>query len=109
MSNRINPMDQGLLGKIGDKIGDAGGTRKVGGDAGARGNEASRQPDAADTVELTSRARLLEQLEKTLASQPAVDGARVAAVREQIESGQYEVNAENLADAIIRSEQELGD
>lgn len=102
-------MDQGLLGKIGDKLGDAAGTRKVGGDRGARGNEAARQPEAGDTVELTSRAKLLEQLEKTLASQPAVDSGRVADVRAQIEAGKYEINPENLADAIIRSERELGD
>ena len=38
MSNRINPMDQGLLGKIGNKIGESGTTRKLGTDAHAMEN-----------------------------------------------------------------------
>ncbi len=102
-------MDQGLLGKIGDKVGDSGNARKVDGDAAPRGNEASRPQSSTDTVELTSRAKLLERLEKTLAAQPSVDASRVAAVKAQIEAGEYEIDAEKLADAIIRSERELGD
>ena len=77
MSNRINPMDQGLLGKISDKTGDTGTVRKVSTDVPARGPDHAPQTNTSDTVELTSSAKLLERLEKTLASLPEIDDARV--------------------------------
>lgn len=109
MSNRINPVDQGMLGKIGDKIGEAGSAKKAG--------LGKPQPDAGstapgsrgDTVELTSGAKLLERLDKTLAELSAVDSTRIEAVRSAIESGDYSIDAEKIADAIIRFDRELGE
>lgn len=109
MSNRINPVDQGMLGKIGDKIGEAGNAKKAG--------VSAPQPDAGkaasggsvDTVELTSGAKLLERLDKTLAELSAVDSTRIDAVRSAIESGDYTIDADKIADAIIRFDRELGE
>lgn len=107
MSNRINPMDQGMVGKIGNKIGDTGNTKKVGTDTPARGKEPLSQPASGDTVELTSSAKLLERLEKTLASIPEVDQTRVEAVKAQIENGEYQIDADKIADAMLRFDREI--
>ncbi len=101
-------MDPSAIGKAGSKVDDSGSTRKVSSDAGAsRG--AQGPASAVDTVELTSSAKLLERLEKTLASLPTVDSARVAEVRNAIENGNYEIDADAIADAMIRFDRSLGE
>lgn len=107
MSNRINPMDQGLLGKIGNKAGETGSAQKVDGGTSARANEAAQSTSSGDTVELTSKAKLLERLEKSLASIPDVDASRVAEVRKQIENGEYQIDAEKIAESMLRLDREL--
>ena len=107
MSNRINPMDQGLVGKISDKAGDTGVVRKVSTDAPANGPNHARQTNTGDTVELTSSAKLLERLEKTLASLPEIDNARVEAVKAQIENGEYQIDSEKIVEALLRMDQEF--
>ena len=108
MSDRINPMDQRILGKIGDNIGETGTTKTVSPDSPIRGRESANQTGTTDTVELTSSAKLLQRLEETLASMPEIDSARVAAVKAQIENGEYEINVDNIVDALIRTDKELG-
>lgn len=108
MSNRINPMDQRLLGKIGNKIGETGTTKTISPDQPVRGSDSAQKPSSGDTVELTSSAQLLERLEKTLASMPEVDTARVAAVKAQIENGEYQIDVDSIADALIRTDKEIG-
>jgi len=109
MSNRINPVDQGMVGKIGDKIGEAGGTKKVGTENPAADKAAGKVPSTGDTVELTSSAKLLERLDKTLAELSAVDTQRIDAVRNAIENGDYTIDAERIAEAMLRFERELGE
>lgn len=108
MTDRINPMDQGMLGKIGNKIGESGTAKKVESNSTARGNDATQQAASTDTVELTSSAKLLERLEKTLASIPAVDQSRVDAVKTQIENGEYRIDSERIAEAMLRLDHEIG-
>jgi negative regulator of flagellin synthesis FlgM len=106
MSNRIDQMAQGLLGKIAENS--SAGARKVGSTAApVSGKAGSTSPDAIardDTVELTSSAKLLERLEKTLASLPEIDRARVDAVKTAIENGEYQIDADKIAAALLRSE-----
>lgn len=102
-------MDQGLLGKIGSKVGETGTTRKVSTDSSGQGKDAVNQTKTEDTVELTSSAKLLERLEKTLASLPDVDSSRVEAVKAQIENGEYQIDIEKITDALLRQDRELGD
>lgn len=102
-------MDQGTLGKIGNKIDDAGTTKKVSGDAGATRSAPSSRASTNDTVELTSGAKLIERLEKDLASLPDVDSLRVAEVRTAIENGDYQIDATAIADAMIRIERSFGE
>jgi len=113
MSNGINQMAQGLLGKIAENS--SAGAKKVG-NAGASAPANPAKPAAegtsgrpqGDTVELTSSAQLLERLEKTLASLPEIDRARVDAVKTAIENGEYAIDAERIASALLQHERQLG-
>lgn len=111
MANRINPVDQGMVGringKISDKTGDTGATRGIAGEGPAL-NKDRGTVAMSDTVELTSSAKLLERLEKSLAGMPDLDPSRVEAVRTAIQQGDYQIDAERIAEAILRSDQELG-
>lgn len=102
-------MDQGMLGKIGSKIGDTSSTRKLDGNQAPGNQEAAQGASAGDTVELTSSAKLLARLEKTLASVPDVDASRVADVRRQIENGEYQIDAGKIAEAMLRLDREIDD
>lgn len=107
MSNRIDPMDQGMLGKIDNKVSDAKAPAKVDGSAPNSKEQATTPAGSSDTVELTSSARLLQRLDKTLSEIPDIDRNRVEAVKTAIANGEYEVDAEKIADAILRSDQSL--
>ena len=101
-------MDPSAIGKTGNKIDDAGSTRKVSRNSGTE--QASSGPASkSDTVNLTSSAKLLERLERTLATLPVVDHARVTEIKNAIENGDYEINADAIADAMIRFDQSLGE
>ena len=109
MTNRIGPVDPGALGKVGNKVDDTGTNRKVSGDSGASQNVSESPVSTNETVELTSGAKLLERLDKTLASLPAADISRVEDVKAAIENGDYEIDADAIADALIRFERSLGE
>ena len=76
MTNRIGPMDQGTLGKIGTKVDEAGTSNKVATDKAVTDKAPASPASANDTVNLTSSAKLLERLDKTLASLPEVNSSR---------------------------------
>lgn len=102
-------MDPGALGKVGNKVEDTGANRKVSGDSAASQGASNIAAKTSDTVELTSSAKLLERLDKTLASLPVVDNRRVDEVKAAIANGDYEIDADAIADAMIRFDQSLGD
>ena len=64
---------------------------------------------AADVspVRITSSARQLAALEPTLQGSAPVNEARVNAIRLAVEEGRYQVNADVVADKLLRVEQEL--
>jgi negative regulator of flagellin synthesis FlgM len=72
-----------------------------------RGAGKSAAPDG-EKVELTSSARLLERQEKSFASLPEIDRARVEAVKTAIANGEYQIDAGRIAAALLRTEQQLG-
>jgi len=87
--------------------------------AGARRTEAAkpaaagssvtkRDGGAGETVQLTASARLLGKLEEAIRAVPVVDAERVAALRDAIDSGSYEVDAHAVAERMLRLERELG-
>jgi negative regulator of flagellin synthesis FlgM len=97
-----------MLNKINDKLGDTGSTRKVASNPAHSGKDVSKQAPGTDTVELTSGAKLLERVEKTLAGLPEIDSGRVKAVRTAIENGDYVINADKVAAALLRTDREMG-
>ena len=70
-------MNQGLLGKIGQKVNNTPGTTKVNVGSTAADKKSADKPASGDTVELTHSAKLLERLEKTLGSLPEIERGRV--------------------------------
>ena len=108
MSNTINPVDQGMQ-RIGDKLRETTTLRKADVESPVADKKSQSKPDTADTVELTHSAKLLERVEKTLSDVPAVDNARIEAVRADIASGNYSINAEKIAEALLRTEREFGE
>ncbi len=70
--------------------------------------KANQHADAGQTaVTLSPRAAELKQLETQLAAIPVVDRARVESIKEAIASGQYTINAENIAEGLIDSVKEM--
>ncbi|VAW53079.1 hypothetical protein MNBD_GAMMA06-1944 [hydrothermal vent metagenome] len=62
------------------------------------------QSSAADTVSLSDNARQLGKLDNTSVAAPVVDTKRVEQIKQSIESGSYEVNAEKVADKLMQFE-----
>ncbi|HEY6644873.1 flagellar biosynthesis anti-sigma factor FlgM [Povalibacter sp.] len=79
----------------------------------SRAGDASAAP--ADTaaagsnpVQITDQARKLASLEHAVKSLPVVNESRVVEIRLALEEGRYQVDAERIADKLLRTEQELG-
>ncbi|WP_028116666.1 flagellar biosynthesis anti-sigma factor FlgM [Ferrimonas senticii] len=60
-----------------------------------------------DAVSLTPQAQQLQRAEAALDSADGIDMDKVAAVRAAIVEGRYQIDAERLADNLMRFEQEL--
>lgn len=85
-------------GPIGGRVAPAGGER-------SRPVEAS---EAGDSLRLTGEAASLQAMQRELSSASAVDNNRVQAVREALQAGTYQVNAEAIADGMLSLERQLG-
>jgi negative regulator of flagellin synthesis FlgM len=75
------------------------------------GDSTTQPADKAATgvspVRITDSAKQLAALEQTLQGSAPVNEARVNAIRSAIEDGRYQVNAEVIADKLMRVEREL--
>ena len=73
-------------------------------------SNAARGPggSADDQVSFTDVASRMQSLEAAMAKEPAVDPHRVEAVRQSIEDGTFEVDAESVASRLMEMEQNLG-
>jgi negative regulator of flagellin synthesis FlgM len=67
----------------------------------------ARSESSRDAVSITDTAANLKRIEAGLANQPEVDRSRVDAVREKLESGNYAVDADKVAQKLLRLEQDL--
>jgi negative regulator of flagellin synthesis FlgM len=63
-------------------------------------------PSGAD-VQLTGAARSLAAVEQSLVALPAVDEARVAAVKRRLDSGTYKIDPQRVADKLLHLEADL--
>ena len=73
----------------------------------AAASAAGTAPPAADQVTLTDSARLLQKLGDAVASAPVVDAAKVASVKQALQSGTYKVDAGRVADKLLKFERGL--
>ncbi|MDN3609351.1 flagellar biosynthesis anti-sigma factor FlgM [Vibrio ostreicida] len=63
---------------------------------------------AKDSVSLSRQGKAVGEMHTQLASQPSFDQAKVAAIKEAIANGSYNVDPQKLADNMIKFEKELG-
>jgi negative regulator of flagellin synthesis FlgM len=71
-------------------------------------DQAASLPGASETdVHLTGAARGLAAIEQAVRALPVVDAARVAAVKQRLQSGSYEVDPQRIADRLLRIESNL--
>jgi len=67
-------------------------------------NTETGQSSTADTVSLSDNALQLGKLDNTSIAAPVVDAKRVEQIKQAIENGSYEVNAEKVADKLMQFE-----
>jgi negative regulator of flagellin synthesis FlgM len=60
-----------------------------------------------DTVTLTDSARSLQKIEEAVAKAPVVNASKVAAVKQAIHSGTYQVDAGRVAEKLLQFERGL--
>jgi len=60
-----------------------------------------------DSIQLTDTAAKLQQIEQSLGDIPIVDNARVDAISQSIDDGQYQINNHKIADRIIQTETDI--
>jgi len=75
------------------------------GRADSQGGQA--QTAGVDAVSISSRANDLKSLENNIRALPDTDSGRVNALRSQIESGQYLIDSQRVADRILAFERNL--
>jgi len=62
----------------------------------------------SDSLYLTGEASGLQTLQRELVAAPAIDEARVAAVREELASGAYKINPDKIAARMLELDAQLG-
>lgn len=65
-------------------------------------------PDAKDSVSLSSASLTISKIEAQLANISDVDAAKVEKIKAAVQSGNYQVNSEAIADKIQSEESSLG-
>lgn len=62
------------------------------------------QPSARDQVVLSEQAQGLQKLQASLNDLPEVDSDRVKAIRQAIAEGKFEINAERIAENLLKQD-----
>ncbi len=60
-----------------------------------------------DHVTLTDSARSLQKIEEAIAKAPVVDSAKVAAIKQAVGSGTYQIDSGRVADKLLKFERGL--
>ncbi len=77
---------------------------RASGDAAAAGAAGG---STGDHVTLTDSARSMQQIEAAIARAPVVDAAKVAAVKQAISSGTYQIDSRSVAGKMLGAERHL--
>src|SRR5687767_3314704 len=104
MTDKIN--NQGL------RPADTAGTRrseaaKPSSQGQVRATAADKSAAASDTVNITQSGLLMSKLEELVQSTPIVDRDRVAAIKDALASGTYEIDDQRVADKLLRFERNV--
>ena len=62
---------------------------------------------SGDHVTLTDSARSMQKIEEAVAKTPVVNSEKVAAIKQSISAGTYQVNAASVADKMLKFERGL--
>jgi len=62
---------------------------------------------SSDTVNITRSGLLMAKLEEVVQRTPVVDAERVAAIKDAIAAGTYEVDDQRVADKILKFERDV--
>ena len=73
----------------------------------ASATTASTASQSSDHVTLTDSARSLQKIEEAIAKAPVVDSAKVAAIKQAVSSGTYQIDAGRVADKLLQYERGL--
>jgi len=74
----------------------------------SKASESSKQTEAArDRVQLTDTATNLKRIEARLADIPEIDQASVDEIRQRLQTDSYKIDAEQLAQKMLRLDQDL--
>ena len=68
---------------------------------------AASTAQSGDHVTLTDSARSLQKIEEAVAKAPVVNAAKVASVKQAVQSGSYQVDAGRVADKLLQFESGL--
>jgi negative regulator of flagellin synthesis FlgM len=73
----------------------------------AAGTAATAASQGSDHVTLTDSARSLQKIEEAIAKAPVVDTAKVAAIKQAVGSGTYQIDTGRVADKLLQFERGL--
>ncbi|HME37331.1 MAG TPA: flagellar biosynthesis anti-sigma factor FlgM [Steroidobacteraceae bacterium] len=68
---------------------------------------AASASQTGDHVTLTNSARSLQKIEEAVAKAPVVNSAKVASVKQAVQSGTYSIDAGRVADKLLKFESGL--
>jgi negative regulator of flagellin synthesis FlgM len=72
-----------------------------------RAAAADKSAAASDTVSITQSGLLMSKLEELVQGTPVVDHDRVAAIKDSLASGTYEIDDQRVADKMLRFERDV--
>jgi negative regulator of flagellin synthesis FlgM len=87
--------------------GSSGGASAADKNRGAAASSTAAAAPAADHVTLTGSALILQKLSEAVAGAPVVNAANVAAVKQSVQSGSYQIDAGRVADKLLSFERGL--
>jgi negative regulator of flagellin synthesis FlgM len=104
MTEKINGQGQRPLDTAGTRRSEA--AKPASGHAQPRAG-APEKSSSADTVTLTPSGLALARLEELVHGTPVVDAERVAALKDAIASGTYEIDDQRVADQLLKFERDV--
>jgi negative regulator of flagellin synthesis FlgM len=76
-------------------------------DARSEAAPADKPAASGDTVNITRSGLLMSKLQEVVQSTPVVDAERVAAIKDAIAAGTYEVDDQRVADKMLKFERDV--